>query len=230
MLTGPARWRCSQKELAMLARSSWRGWTSRTGCRISCTRQRTALTRPDAAVTAVTGEERSHFSLSPRKSGERGLRVAAARTSAGGGAGDAAEHGAVGEAGAARIVEVEDAADHLARRIEAWNRQAVGVDDARAGVDLDAAEGEGEAAGDGIGLERRLLDDDRPVGLRHGQPDGAASVLDVGVERYVPLHRGVVGGDGLQRLGGVDAVELLAELRQGVGRHLGDSLDAVLVA
>ena len=102
-------------------------------------------------------------------------RVAAARPGAGGGAGDAAEHGAVGEAGAAGIVEVEDAADHLARRIKAGDGQAVGVDDARAGVDLDAAEGEGEAAGDGIGLERRLLDGDRPswISAPPGRPCSA---------------------------------------------------------
>src|SRR5436190_13151769 len=89
--------------------------------------------------------------------------ITAASPGAGRSAGDAAEHGAVGEARAARIVEIEDAANHLARGVQTGDRRAVGIDDACAGVDLDAAEGEGEAAGDGIGLERRLLDGDGPV-------------------------------------------------------------------
>ena len=44
--------------------------------------------------------------------------------------------------------------------------------------DLEAAEGEGEAAGHGVGLERRLVDRVGPVALRHGEPAHAAAVLD----------------------------------------------------
>src|SRR5215468_8119260 len=83
-----------------------------------------------------------------------GSSVAPARPRAGRAAGDAAEHGAVGEAGTARIIEVEDAPHHLPGGVEAGDRMSVRVDDARSGVDLDATESECEPAGDGIGLER----------------------------------------------------------------------------
>ena len=43
-------------------------------------------------------------------------------------AGDPAEHRAVHQAGAAGIVEIEDAADQFARREQARDRRAVGVD------------------------------------------------------------------------------------------------------
>src|SRR5262252_10601241 len=72
-------------------------------------------------------------------------------------AGDAAEHGAGHQPGAARVVEVEDAADQLARRVEAGDRVHVAVDHlAGVGVDAHAAEGEADAAADLVGLERRL--------------------------------------------------------------------------
>ena len=47
------------------------------------------------------------------------------------GAGDLAEHRAGAQARAARIVEVEDAADQLARRVEAGDRLVVGVEHLR---------------------------------------------------------------------------------------------------
>src|SRR4029077_4990489 len=81
-------------------------------------------------------------------------------------AGDAAEHAAGHQAGAARIVEVEDAADQLARRVEAGDRIHVAVDHlAGVGVDAHAAEREADAATDLVGLERRLIDGIRPVRL-----------------------------------------------------------------
>src|SRR5262249_50065853 len=46
---------------------------------------------------------------------------------------------------------------------------------------------------------------------------------------HVGFDGGVVGLDGGQRLSRIDIVELLNELLQGIGAHLGDALDAVLV-
>src|SRR4051794_29786952 len=67
-------------------------------------------------------------------------------------AGEIAEHGVAGLAGARRII-VEEQADHIAGRVEALDRLVAGVDDARLGVDLHAAEAEGHAAGHRIGAE-----------------------------------------------------------------------------
>src|SRR5215468_2072694 len=64
------------------------------------------------------------------------------------GTGDLAEDRARHEPGAAGVIEIEQAADQLARGVEAADRLALGVDHARVGVDLEAAEGEGNAAGD----------------------------------------------------------------------------------
>src|SRR5215471_10352372 len=156
--------------------------------------------------------------------------VASARARSGRAASDAAEHGAVGEAGTARIIEVENAAHHLPSSEETGDRVSVRVDDAGGGVDLDTTEGEGEAAGDGIGLERWFLDGDGPVGFSDRKPLRATAVLDVGVERHIPLHRRVEPLDGLKGLTGVDAVELFDELLERVGGRLGNALDAVFIA
>src|SRR5688500_6261783 len=79
--------------------------------------------------------------------------------------GDLAEHRAVGQAGAARVVEPEDAAHQLARSIEALDRLAVGIDHLRVGVDLQAPETEGDPAGDSVGLERRRVERVGPIGF-----------------------------------------------------------------
>ena len=100
---------------------------------------------------------------------------------------------AVHQAGAAGIVEIEDPADQFAGRKQAGDRRAVSVDDARAGVDLQAAESEGEPAGHRIGLERRLIDGVGPIRFRNSKAAGAAAVLDVGIERHLGHHRLVVG-------------------------------------
>src|SRR5262249_19793750 len=64
-------------------------------------------------------------------------------------AGNAAEHGAGHQAGAARIVEIEDAADQLAGGVEAGDRVHVAVDHlAGVGIDAHAAEREADAAAD----------------------------------------------------------------------------------
>src|SRR5262245_12937218 len=81
--------------------------------------------------------------------------IAPLRPRSGRAAGDAAEHGAVGEAGAAWIIEKEDPPHHLACRVEAGDWMSIRVDNASGRIDLDATEGEGEPTGNGIGLEGR---------------------------------------------------------------------------
>src|SRR5258708_31553283 len=68
---------------------------------------------------------------------------------AGRSAGDLAEHRAGHQARAARIVEVEQAADQFAGGIEAADRLGVGVEHFAVGVDAKPAEGEGDAPGHG---------------------------------------------------------------------------------
>src|SRR5687768_18017439 len=94
---------------------------------------------------------------------------------------DPAEHRAVGQPGAAGVVEPEDAAHQLARSIEALDRLAVGIDHLRVGVDLQAAEAEGNPAGDGICLERRRIQRVGPVGCVDRQIIRATTVLYGGI-------------------------------------------------
>src|SRR6185295_9146147 len=146
------------------------------------------------------------------------------------GAGDLAEHRARAQARATRIVEVEDAADQLARRIEPADRLIVGVEHFTVGVHAQAAERKCNATGDRIAFIRWLIDRVRPVALVDREAFGAAAVLDVRVERNVLPHRLVPLGDGLDELTGVDAFELAGQLLDRIGGDLGDLPDAVLVA
>src|SRR5208282_5713865 len=98
-------------------------------------------------------------SVAARRRASKRLRCALA----GGSAGDLAKDGTVHQAGAARIVEIEQPAHQLAGRKQPGDRRAISVDDAGGGVDLDAAEGEGEPAGHRISLERRLIEGVGPV-------------------------------------------------------------------
>ena len=96
--------------------------------------------------------------------------------------GDPSEDRARHQAGAARIIEVEEAADQLARRIKSANRQPVGIDHRAVGIDAQAAEGERDSAGDRVSLERRRIDSIRPVALVDREAARRAAVLDIGVE------------------------------------------------
>ncbi len=62
------------------------------------------------------------------------------------------------------------------------------------------AEGEGDAAGDGIGFEWAFVD---RCGLssisERARPFGAAAVLDVRIEWHVLHHGGIIGLDGGER-------------------------------
>src|SRR5262245_44801866 len=81
------------------------------------------------------------------------------------GARDAAEHRTRGQAGTAGIVEVKQSAHQFAGGIEAADRLVVGIEHLGIGGDAHAAEGKGEAAGDRVAFERRLIDGVRPIAL-----------------------------------------------------------------
>jgi hypothetical protein len=96
---------------------------------------------------------------------------------------DPAEHRPGHQAGAAGVVEIEEPADQLARGEQAGDRRAVGADHRRSVVDLQAAEGEGDAAGHGIGLERRRSIVLAQLDFGTARPAVPAAVLDVRIER-----------------------------------------------
>src|SRR5262245_257787 len=92
-------------------------------------------------------------------------------------AGELAQHGAGDQPGAAGIVVIEQPAHQLASSEQAGNGAAVSALDLTLVGDLEPAEGEGEAAGHGVGLERRRVDGVGPVALRHGETARAAPIL-----------------------------------------------------
>src|SRR5258708_27894350 len=96
------------------------------------------------------------------------------------------------QAGAAGIIEIEEAADQLAGCVESANRCAVGVDHRAFGVDAQTAECKRDAAGDRVTLERWRIDCVRPIALVNREAARRAPVLDVRIEGYFALHRGVV--------------------------------------
>src|ERR1700741_3824811 len=79
--------------------------------------------------------------------------------------GDLTEHRTVGEAGAAGVVEPEDAADQLARGVEPGNGLAVRAQDLFLKIYSHPAKTEGDAARDRVGLERRCIQRVGPVGF-----------------------------------------------------------------
>src|SRR3954468_11954418 len=118
-------------------------------------RSRQARTRasevvsPDAMRRAASAAEKV---LRPLVASAMRAPVASASGeggAAGRAAGDAPEHRARGQAGAARIVEIEDAADQLAGGVEARDRLVIHVHHLALIGDAQATEGEGDAAGHG---------------------------------------------------------------------------------
>ena len=97
-------------------------------------------------------------------------------------AGKASEDRARRETGASGIVEVEEATDEFACCKEAVDGSEITVENVGGRVDAQATEREGDAAGDGVGLEGRLINGVGPVRLGDGQPFGGPSVPDIGVE------------------------------------------------
>src|SRR6185295_983502 len=96
----------------------------------------------------------------------------------------------------------------------------------RVPVNVEAAEGEGDAAGDRVAVVRRGIQGLRPVRLRWIDTRCPA-VLDRRVERHVDDRR-VEGVDGGTECVGIDA-EPRGELLQAVGRGSGDGLRVVLL-
>ena len=87
---------------------------------------------------------------------------------------------------------IKESAHEFARGVQARNYVAVGIDDLGAGIDTQAAERKGDAAGHTVDLERWLIDRVRPVRFRHRQSLGAAPVLDIGIEENIGAHGRIV--------------------------------------
>src|SRR5262245_57537362 len=85
-------------------------------------------------------------------SGHSGMSVLACDVAARPVARELAQHCAGYQTGAAGIVVIEQPADQLAGCEQAGDGAAVGALDLAVGRDLQAAEGEGEPAGHGVGL------------------------------------------------------------------------------
>ena len=141
-----------------------------------------------------------------------------------------AEYCARDESAAARIIEVEQSAYHLACRIEPRDIASTDILHIGVGRNLDAAESEGHAAGDGISLERRLVDRIRPIRFWNFKTRRAAAILDDRRKRHVLLHRFVVFRDRGEECFRIDAFQFTGELLQRIGDDLGYLLDTVFVA
>src|SRR4029078_5421722 len=122
----------------------------------------------------------------------------------------------------------EQPADDLTGAIEPGDRVAVAVLDLRRWRDLQAAEGEGDAASHVIGFERRCVDEAGPIRLVDRKATRAASVLDRRIERHLGHDRRIVLLHRAQEGLWIDAFELARELLESVGAHLGDAADAIL--
>src|SRR5262249_53990076 len=107
--------------------------------------------------------------------------------------GDAAKHRAARQSGRAGVVEVEQSAEHLTRGERAPNWAVAGVENLRIGRDFESAEREGDTARDRVGLERWILQRDRPVRFRDRETPRAAAILYVRIERLVARDGRVEG-------------------------------------
>ena len=99
----------------------------------------------------------------------------------GAGTGYLAEYCACGEPGASWVVVVEEAAHKFAGCEEAGEGDVFFIEDAALVVYLEAAEGEGDAAGDGVAQVGGRVDGQGPVGLGGLDALGVLSVEDGGV-------------------------------------------------
>src|SRR2546426_2076652 len=145
-------------------------------------------------------------------------------------AGETAEHSARDESGAARVVEVEDPADHLAGGVEPRYLGRIVIEHLSVGVDAKTAEREGDPARGRVRLERRLVDRVGPVRLRGLEADGATAVPRVRIEGHVAAHGRVEGAHGTEKALGIHIFELRGQLFERLRPHLGHARDAVLGA
>src|SRR6516165_688918 len=150
----------------------------------------------------------------------------------GAGPGDLAENRAGYKAGTARVIEIEQPADQFAGGVEAGYRLLRGVEYSPVGVDAQAAKREGDAAGRAVGLEGRLFDRHRPIGLGRCDPHRAAAILYRRIIRHLLLHSLVEGAHGVEKLRLIDRRvfgHLVGQLLDCIGRDLGHLTNAVLV-
>src|SRR5581483_10174522 len=94
-----------------------------------------------------------HESVAPADGVSSARRLARDGELSGAFSGKFPEHRAIGQAGAARIVEIEHAAHELAAREQSRYRRVVLVEHLRLGGNLEPAERERDAGGDRIGFE-----------------------------------------------------------------------------
>src|SRR5262245_48436208 len=90
-------------------------------------------------------------------------------------AGEMAKHRIAGLAGAGWVI-VKEEPDDVAGGKQALDRLVAGVDHPRLGVDLDAAEAEGDTTRDGIGAEGPFHDRHCPVRFFRRDADSALAV------------------------------------------------------
>src|SRR5205085_7779754 len=134
------------------------------------------------------------------------------------------------QAGAARIIEIEQSADQFAGGEQARDRHIFNVEYMPRWINLQTTKGESNAAADRVAFKRRLLHRVRPVRLVDREPHGALAVLDVRIEFDVTLHRGVVFLDGLHEPRGIDVLHALHQFFEAVGANLGGAAQLVFIA
>jgi hypothetical protein len=105
--------------------------------------------------------------------------------------GDAPEHDAGNQAGAAAVVVIVEPADDLAGGIEPADRRPCGVLHLGAGRDAQAAKREGDAGGDAVGVVGRDVETIGPVALVDGEAAGSKPVVNIGIEGDVWTRSGI---------------------------------------
>src|SRR6516225_3729039 len=146
-----------------------------------------------------------------------------------GSAGNPAEHSARHKAGAARIVEIENATDELACGVQPRDGTAVSVNDASLGVNLQPAKRKSDAAGHGVSLERRCVYGVGPVRFWNWQSFRAPAILNVRIELNTGIHRFVIIDDGCEGALWINVLQFLHQLLERIRAHLGHALDTIFV-
>src|SRR5947209_6644049 len=118
--------------------------------------------------------------------------------------GDAPEHDAGNEASAATVVVIVEPADDLAGRIQAADRGPGGVLHLGARRHAQAAEREGDAGGDAVGVIGRRIEPVGPIAFVDGKAAGAKPVVNIGIEGDVWTRSGIELANGPKEALGID--------------------------